>query len=83
MLTAVVTLLASFYAHNSVYSKGLCGQSKNVFLFLEYILLPEIRNSQATVNENSGVRAKQTGRKFIKSLNSVLVADYTTVLAAI
>lgn len=35
ILTAVITLLASFYALNAAYPKGLGGQSKSVFLFLE------------------------------------------------
>ena len=48
ILTAVITLLASFYVLNAAYPKGPGGQSKNVFLFLESILLPHIRNSQAT-----------------------------------
>ena len=48
ILTAVITLLASFYALNAAYPKGPGGQSKNVFLFLEYILIPQIRKSQAT-----------------------------------
>ena len=40
--------LASFYVLNAAYPKSPGGQSKNVFLFLEFTLLPKIRNSQAT-----------------------------------
>ena len=49
ILTAVITLMASFYALNAAYPKGPCGQSKNVFLLLEYILISQIGNSQATM----------------------------------
>ena len=48
ILTAVITLLASFYVLNAAYPKGLGGPSKIVLLFLELTLLPKIRNSQAT-----------------------------------
>ena len=48
ILTAVVTLLATFYALHTAYPKGPGGKSKNVFLFLNYILIPQVRNSQAT-----------------------------------
>jgi len=48
ILTAVITLLASFYVLNAAYPKGMGGQSKIVLLFLELTLLPKIRNSQAT-----------------------------------
>ena len=48
ILTAVITLLASFHVLNAAYPKGPGGQNKNVLLFLEFTLLPQIRNSQAT-----------------------------------
>ena len=48
ILTAVITLLASFHVLNAAYPKGPGGQNKNVLLFLEFTLLPHIRNSQAT-----------------------------------
>ena len=47
ILTAVISLLASFYVLNAAYPKGPGGQSQKVFLFLESVLLPHIRNSQA------------------------------------
>ena len=47
ILNAVVTLMASYYTFNADYPKGLGGQSKNIFLFLEYILSPEMRSNVA------------------------------------
>ena len=48
ILTAVITLLASFYVLNAAYPKGPGGESTNVLLILEFTLLPQIRNSHAT-----------------------------------
>lgn len=45
ILSAVVTLLASYYTFNPDCPNGLDGNSKNVYLFLEYILIPELRRS--------------------------------------
>ena len=39
--------MASYYTFNADYPKGLGGQSKNIFLFLEYILSPEMRSNVA------------------------------------
>ena len=45
ILSAVVTLLASYYVFNADYPKGHGGHSKNVYLFLEYILLQRSRHA--------------------------------------
>ena len=45
ILSAVNTLIASYYTFNADYPKGQGGHSKNVYLFLEYILIPESRRS--------------------------------------
>ena len=45
ILSAVVTLLASYYVFNADYPKGHGGHSKNVYLFLEYILLQGSRHA--------------------------------------
>ena len=47
ILNAVVTLIASYYLFNADYPKGLGGHSKNVYLFLEYILIPELRSNRS------------------------------------
>ena len=39
ILTAVITLLASFYVLNAAYPKGPGGQSKNVLLFSKLPIL--------------------------------------------
>ena len=40
ILNAVLCLLAAYYAFNAQYPKGQsCGQTKNVYLFLEHILI--------------------------------------------
>ena len=39
ILSAVATLLGSFYCFNMEFPKGIGGCEKNVFLFLEYMLL--------------------------------------------
>jgi len=39
ILTAVVTLLGSFYCFNMKFPKGNAGSEKNVFLLLEHMLL--------------------------------------------
>ena len=44
-LSAVVTLLASYCVFNANYPKGHGGHSKNVYLFLEYILLQRSRHA--------------------------------------
>ena len=40
ILNAVICLLAAYYAFNAEYPKGVTGHSKNVFLFLEHLLIP-------------------------------------------
>ena len=40
ILNAVICLLSSYYTFNAEYPKGITGHSKNVFLFLEHLLLP-------------------------------------------
>ena len=47
ILNAVVTLIASYYLFNADYPKDLGGHSKNVYLFLEYILMPELRSNRS------------------------------------
>ena len=47
ILNAVVTLIASYYLFNADHPKGLGGHSKNVYLFLEYILIPELRSNRS------------------------------------
>jgi hypothetical protein len=42
---SVFSLISSFYAFNIFYPNGNGGQGKNVFLFLEHILLPEKHRS--------------------------------------
>jgi len=44
ILTAVITLIASYYVFNADYPKGLGGHSKNIYLFLEHMLLPKLRH---------------------------------------
>ena len=39
ILAAVASLLGSFYSFNMEFPKGIGGSEKNVFLFLEYMLL--------------------------------------------
>ena len=39
ILSAVATLLGSFYCFNMEFPKGIGGSEKNTFLFLEHILL--------------------------------------------
>jgi hypothetical protein len=41
ILNAVIVLISSYYTFNAVYPKGITGHSRNIFLFLEYILLGE------------------------------------------
>lgn len=45
ILSAVVTLLASYCVFNADYPKDHGGHSKNVYLFLEYILLQRSRHA--------------------------------------
>ncbi len=40
ILNAVICLLSAYYAFNAEYPKGVTGHSKNVFLFLEHLLIP-------------------------------------------
>lgn len=39
ILNAVICLLSSYYVFNAEYPNGGNGQSKNVFLFLEHLLI--------------------------------------------
>ena len=49
ILSAVITLSASYYTFNADYPKGLGGHRKNIYLFIylfiEYILIPELKRS--------------------------------------
>ena len=47
ILNPVVTLITSYYLFSADYPKGLGGHSKNVYLFLEYILIPELRSNRS------------------------------------
>ena len=47
ILTTVITLIASYYLFNADYPKGLGGHSKNIYLFLEHMLLPKLRHGSA------------------------------------
>ena len=40
-LNAVISLLAAYYAFNAQYPRGTTGHSKNIFVFLEHILVSE------------------------------------------
>ena len=40
IVNAVICLLSSYYAFNAEYPKGTTGHSKNIFMFLEHLLLP-------------------------------------------
>ena len=39
IVNAMICLISSYYAFNADYLKGATGHSKNVFIFLEHILL--------------------------------------------
>lgn len=39
ILNALIYLLASYYIFNAEYPKGPTGHSKNLYIFLEFILL--------------------------------------------
>ena len=39
IVNAMICLISSYYAFNADYPKGATGHSKNVFIFLEHILL--------------------------------------------
>ena len=41
ILIAVATLLGSFYSFNMQFPKGSGGSEKNIFLFIEHILLAQ------------------------------------------
>ena len=41
ILNAVISLLAAYYAFNAQYLRGTTGHSKNIFVFLEHILVSE------------------------------------------
>ena len=43
--SAFITLVSNYYTFNADYPKGLDGHSKNAYLFLQYILIPELRRS--------------------------------------
>ena len=39
IVNAVICLLGSYYVFNAEYPKGPTGHSKNIYMFLEHILL--------------------------------------------
>ena len=41
ILNAVISLMASYYAFNAQYPRGTTGHSKNVFVFLEHMLIAQ------------------------------------------
>ena len=49
ILNAVICLLASYYAFNAQYPQGTTGHSKNIFVFLQHILILE-RKAAVPVN---------------------------------
>ena len=42
IIDAVICLLAGYYAFNAEYPKCATGDSKNVFIFLEHLLISEV-----------------------------------------
>lgn len=49
ILNAVISLLAAYYTFNAQYPRGTTGHSKNVFVFLDHILISE-RKTAVPVN---------------------------------
>ena len=41
ILNSVICLMASYYVFNAQYRRGAIGHSKNIFVFLEHILIAE------------------------------------------
>ena len=47
ILTAIITLIASYYVLNADYPKGLGSHCKNIYLFFEHVLLPKLKQGSA------------------------------------
>ena len=45
ILNAVISLLAAYYTFNAQYPRGKTGHSKNIFVFLDHLLISEQRTA--------------------------------------
>jgi len=78
ILTAIITLIASYYVFNADYPKGLGGHSKNIYLFLEHMLLPKLKQGSATQLPISveTVVAKLNGMAYIIRRVEMIIQEF-------